>query len=357
MRILCLIESLGSGGAERQLTGLAVMLKQRGYQVEVCYYVKNDFYLPYLQDNKVENYCLSDALNPLKRFFRLQKHIKADKPDCIISFSAATSIISCLIKAMGGRFSLIVSERNTTQQLSFREKLRFFFYRSADYVVPNSHSQGDFIIKHFPHLSKKMNVITNFVDTDYFCMPISKKYNEDLTKIVCVGRLNPQKNVLLFIDAIAKLKEMKNNFVVDWYGYTNDDDYSRSCFAAIQEKELQDVFKIHPASNVIIEKYHEADVFCLPSLYEGYPNVLCEAMCCGLPVVCSRVCDNPIIVQEGENGFMFNPLDKDDIALTIRKMIDTPSIGKKHFSDNSRKRAVGLFSVELFIKKYISIIH
>lgn len=355
-RILCLIESIGSGGAERQLTGLAAMLKQRGYQVGVCYYVNNDFYLPFLKENNVDSCCLTEASNPRKRFFALQKYIKAFKPDTIISFSASTSMITCLIKAFGANFNLIVSERNTTQKLSFREKLRFFLYRWADYIVPNSHSQGDFIINHFPRLSKKLLVITNFVDTERFHPDDEGKINKDLIKIICVGRLTPQKNVLLFIEAIAQLKEKTNYFIVDWYGYRDDDSYSLSCFHAIEKYGLQNVFNIHPASDSIVKKYQSADIFCLPSLYEGYPNVLCEAMCCGLPVVCSRVCDNPQIVQEGENGYMFNPLDKENIVTTIQRMMETSTEEKMRFSVNSRNRAIELFSKDSFINKYISII-
>ncbi len=94
-RILCLIESLGSGGAERQLTGLAVMLKQRGYEVEVWYYIKQEFYLPFLKENGVCVRYLSDAAKSWKRFFVLRKHIKAFKPDTIISYSASPSMIAC----------------------------------------------------------------------------------------------------------------------------------------------------------------------------------------------------------------------------------------------------------------------
>ena len=167
-RVLCLIESIGSGGAERQLTGLAVMLKQHGYQIEVCYYVNRKFYLPYLQENEVESCYLAEAENSNKRLFALRKHIKAFKPDMIISYSTSPSIITCLLKLMGAKFNLIVSERNTTQQIGKMEKLRFFLYRWANHIVPNSQSQASFIDKQFPNLSGKVKVITNFVDTEKF---------------------------------------------------------------------------------------------------------------------------------------------------------------------------------------------
>ena len=71
MKIICLIESLGSGGAERQLSGLAVMLKQQGYEVEVGYYIKNEFYLSRLQDNGVASYYLPQAASAKKRFMEV----------------------------------------------------------------------------------------------------------------------------------------------------------------------------------------------------------------------------------------------------------------------------------------------
>ena len=123
-RILCFIENLGSGGAERQLTGLAVMLKQQGYEVEVCYYVKKEFYLPDLLDAGVNVKYLSDALSFNKRFSLIRRHIREYKPDTIISYTPSTSMMTCILKRFGGRFNLIVSERNTTQSLTTKEKFK-----------------------------------------------------------------------------------------------------------------------------------------------------------------------------------------------------------------------------------------
>ena len=181
-RILCLIESIGSGGAERQLTGLAVMLKQRGYEVEVCYYVEQEFYLPFLQGNGVRSCFLKEAVNAKKRFFAIRNHIRHFQPDTIISYSTSPSMITCLLKLLGAKYNLIVSERNTTQGLGKMVKLRFNLYRWANHIVPNSHSQAAFIEKNFPVLSRKVKVITNFVDTRKFS-PSQKTQSEyDETK-------------------------------------------------------------------------------------------------------------------------------------------------------------------------------
>lgn len=355
-RIICIVESIGSGGAERQLTGLAVMLKLRGYEVEVWYYVKNEFYLPYLQVNNVAGRYLPDANDPKKRFFALKRHIKAYHPDTVISYSASPSMITCLLKLMGAKFNLVVSERNTTQRIDKREKFKFFMYRWANHIVPNSQSQADFINNHFPNLSGKVKVITNFVDTEKFAPSVIALPEHEGTKMICVGRLMPQKNILTFIEAIKKVVGNGVKIRVDWFGQDFDNGYAEECRNKIKGNGLETAFYFHKPSQSIQEAYHQADVFCLPSLYEGFPNVLCEAMSCGLPVLCSRVCDNPNIAQEGENGFLFDPHNIDNMAETIIRYIKIDKNSKIKMGRKSREIGLSLFSSEVFVGKYMEII-
>ena len=355
-RILCFIENLGSGGAERQLTGLAAMLKKQGHDVVVGYYVKREFYLTYLEDNNVEACFFVDAANPRKRFFALRKHIREIKPDVIISYSTSPSMITCVLKLLGAKYRLIVSERNTTQKLTLGEKMRFLCYRWADVIVPNSQSQGNFIYRNFSNLSPKVKVITNFVDTDKFspATEVMDEHNE--TGMVCVGRLMPQKNLPRFIEAIGKVVSDGYKIHVDWYGQDLKDAYSEECRTTLRRHQLGGLFEFHEPSSSIQDEYRYADVFCLPSLYEGFPNVLCEAMSCGKPVLCSRVCDNSNIVKEGENGLLFDPLSVDDMAAVIEHYLNLPLEKKNEMGLKSRGIAEGLFSEESFIKKYISIL-
>ena len=143
---------------------------------------------------------------------------------------------------------------------------------------------------------------------------------------------------------------------VDWFGQDLKDEYSNECHKLIKDNNLEDIFVFHPASHSIEEEYRRADVFCLPSIYEGFPNVLCEAMSCGKPVLCSRVCDNPQIVSEGENGLMFNPFNINDIVDAISLYQSLPSEKRFMMGKLSREMALKKFSKEVFLKKYIDII-
>lgn len=355
-KILCLIATLGSAGAERQMSGLAVMLKKRGYQVEVWYYIRKEFYLPYLEENGVVCRYLAEAESARRRYFVMRKQIKKFSPDVIISFSESTNMISCTMRLLGTRLRLIVSERNTTQHIDQRENLKFFLYRWADVIVPNSQSQGAFIHNYFPHLDKKVKIITNFVNTEKF-VPFTETHKDtDVTRIICVGRLAHQKNVLNFIEAVAKVVRQNGDVRFDWFGHDFGDAYAKCCYEAIEKLGLNDYFEFHQATSDVISEYQKSDVFCLPSFYEGFPNVLCEAMSCGLPVLCSNVCDNPYIMKDGQNGFLFDPNNTEDMASKILSFCKLSTEERQNMGKKSLEIAKKKFSKELFIQRYIDII-
>jgi glycosyltransferase involved in cell wall biosynthesis len=66
----------------------------------------------------------------------------------------------------------------------------------------------------------------------------------------------------------------------------------------------------------------EHDALIHPSLFEGLPNVACEALACGRPVLISRVGDHPQIVKEGVTGFLFDPHDEEDIGAAIGRLLE-----------------------------------
>jgi glycosyltransferase involved in cell wall biosynthesis len=355
-KILCLIESIGSGGAERQLTGLASMLQNQDCQVLICYYIQQEFYLPFLRENGVESCFVSNGTDAKKRFFAIRSVIKIFNPDTVISYTTSPSMITCLLKLFGAKFNLIVSERNTTQKITIREKLKFFLYRWADYIVPNSYSQGSLIINNFPKLINKIHIITNFVDTDFFSPTDCVLSNHEETRIICVGRLMPQKNILRFVEALYKVLCDGYKVRVDWFGQDLGDSYSEMCHEIVRNYHLEEKFVFHSPSSSIQLEYRRADLFCLPSIYEGFPNVLCEAMSCGLPVLCSKVCDNPRIICEGENGFLFDPLNLGNIVMMVEAYLDLPYKKKIEMGVKSREIAMLKFSKVNFIRQYNNII-
>lgn len=352
-RILCLIDSLASGGAQRQMVGLASLLKSAGYPVKVVTYYDIPFYRPQLQEKGIEYEYMACGAHLLNRLHKIGKAIKQFRPDVMISYLDTPNILASLLHiANKNRWKLIVSERNTTQALSRREKIKFALFRFADIIVPNSFSQGDFIAKHYPQYVDKCHVITNFVDTEIFS-PVAKETDSDVLHIIGVGRILKQKNIPMLIEAIHIILEKGCNVRVDWYG-EKFDTYNE-CMQLIRQYSLEGVFEFHEPCNNIIEKYRESDLFVLPSIYEGFPNVLCEAMSCGLPVIATDVCDNGRIIKHEGNGYLVPSGDTRKLADRLLQFIELSPIQRRAMGNISRSTAVDLFSKESFVKKYIEL--
>lgn len=357
MKILCITANLGSGGAERQLCGLAIELKKKGYDVKVAYYINKTFYKPLLDEAGITSEYIPQLSGKFLRPVHLAKKIKKDKINCVISYLSSVNMAACLAKILHP-FKLIVSERNTHQKVSFHDKVLFNLYRVADYVVPNSYSEGDFISNNFPFLQNKTCTIINMIDTKKFIPANHELPKRDKLQIVTVGRYTPQKNCLWYLDAIKLCKERKLNVHFNWYGNKQyNEGYFNSILNKIQELDISDMITLHDYSSNVVEVYQNADVFCLPSLYEGCPNVICEAMSCGLPILCSSVCDNPRIVQSAINGYLFNPKDSHSFCNALQELLAISAEELNVMKKTNRTKISKELSAENFVNNYINLIN
>lgn len=354
MKILLFIDGLGSGGAERQLVGLAKILKDNKYQIRVVSYKKNaTFYVPFLEEHKII-FCTYNT-NKLLGWWVLLKEIYKFKPNLIISYLGQANLYACLIRLFNNT-PLIISDRNTNISISLKDKIRFKLYNVADAIVPNSYSQTEFLKLHCKKLINKLYTIINFTDTDYF-KPNNSRLEKNI-RIIVVARVVPQKNVLGFIDAIYTLvKDGFDNFNISWYGDKSDEKYVLKCENKIKDYKLDHYISLCGENKHILQTYQESYALCLPSFKEGTPNVICEAMSCGLPILCSAICDNPKYIQEGENGFLFNPNNSDCIANAIKQLLLTESNEIDKIRIKNREKAVKLFSKQKFGDNYIRIIN
>lgn len=355
MKIILFTDSIGAGGAQRQLIGLAQLLQENDYDVTVLTYHKDEFYLPHLQEHNIKYVLLKNAKQAIKRIIAVIKFIKQENPNTLIAYQETPSLIACLVKILSPKTKVIVSERNTTQILDLRTRLRFFLYRWTDQIVPNSYSQEKYIKHYNPKLGNKITTITNFVDLDKFS-PV-EKVRKEKPIIMVAASIWPSKNTLKFIDAIKIIKDKGYKFKVKWFGKSElNIGYFNEAKEKVKKMGLEDCVCLLEKSKNIKSKYDEAEFFCLPSFYEGTPNVICEAISCGLPVICSDVCDNSIYVHENENGFLFNPTSPQNMADKIIKALNLSKDNYIEYSRNSRSIAEDRLSAKVFIEKYIKTI-
>lgn len=355
MKVLCLIDSLGPGGAQRQLVGLADLLKRSGYDVLVVYYHDDHFFVPFLKNNEVTYHYVKGASHIGKKFIKVYKIIKDFAPNVVISYLSGANMLACLIRLVGLKFKLIVSERSLTQKVDLRTRLKFFLYRYSHYVVPNSYAERDFIAYHIPALRSKLVTITNFVDTERFLLRGDLLEENKPLRVLCVGSIRKVKNTLGVLLALKQVKDTGYDIRVDWIGNSLDDNYYQECLQTIENFNLQDFFQFHPSTPNIQYEYRKADLFCMPSLYEGFPNALCEAMTCGLPVIASRVSDNAYILGDDNNDYLFDPCSIEDMSACIIRFQKLPLEAKNLVGRKNRESALKKFSKESFVSRYIQL--
>lgn len=358
-KIVCIIESLGQGGAERQIAYLAALLKQAGEDVELWTYYDNDFNRHIIDEYAVPYRYVKEARNKYRRVFILKRLLSKHGADVVISYMDSCSMALCLTRLLGAKYRLVVSERTSTRVMNRHTRLKYMLYRMADCIVPNSYSEAEAIKRFAPGLFPKTRVIVNFTDTERFIPMAGKVSPSEGTPLhlLGVGRITGAKNLLNYVNAVKLLRDEGREVTVDWYGNVTDKVLEQDLSACIAADALEDVFVLHPADNGIEKIYPLYEAFCLPSIYEGFPNVICEAMSCGLPVICSNVCDNGYIVRDGQNGILFSPDSPRSIADGIARYMDSMRADRDIVGSRNRERVNVLCSKESFVKNYLELIN
>lgn len=359
MRVLLFIDNLGAGGAQRQFCGLASLLKQHGYTVKVITNYADSFYLPLLREGDIDYECLNK--NSYYCLPTLMKSLKGFKPNIAISFQTTPNFLACIACSFLC-IPLVVSERNTHINISIKDRVIVNFYRLADFVVPNSYSEKSYLVKHFSFLKNKIQTISNFVDLKKFAYH-NRTFRRANKVVLVVASVRASKNTKGFIEACRIAIEAGCTSQFIWYGvnptaseYSSDNMYTQECLDLIKSYKLSGQILLLDKRIDIENAYQDADIFCLPSFFEGTPNVICEAMASGLPVVCSSVCDNPIYVKNNDNGLLFNPHDVQNMAEVLLKISMMDNVTLSKWGAKSRQIVENRCNEQSFVEKYIDLI-
>lgn len=354
MRVVCLIASLRLGGAEKQMVGLAGTLSRNGHQVTVLTYRNGDFYSESLAGSGVERLSIKSKSNA-NIVSEIVEYIDRSGTEVLISFLKGANIKACLVGKHCSNLKVIVSERITNLHFTPIELFHFALYKKrACRVVCNNFAQEDFIRNHYPSLSGKVLTIPNFTDLQKFTPTASKAETIEVRRIVVTARLCARKNAEGIIRAAYELSKTRKDFRIDWYGRAGEDAYFRKCRRLIRHLGLDAIFALHDVVSDVDRVYRDSDIFCLPSFFEGTSNSLAEALACGLPVICSRVGDNILYVNEGKNGFLFDPRKPRSIAAALNSVLDADLVA---LGTTSRLIAMKSFCIDSFEQSYSALFH
>lgn len=193
-----------------------------------------------------------------------------------------------------------------------------------------------------------VDVSPNGVDADYFAPPAERndaKRRLSLPPvrlvILCVGNIKPIKGHDTLIRAFTARPELSKQCTLVLAGRDDRDGRARSLAAQLG---LTDAIRFAGPVDDPRDWYHAADLFVLPSRFEGMSNALLEAMACGLPVVATAVGGNRDVVIHDENGVLVKPDDPTELADALARLCAN-EVKRRRLGDAARRHVLGHFSL------------
>jgi len=242
------------------------------------------------------------------------------------------------------RCGYIFSEHYTKEHENNKIRRLFFLLlerwvaKSADEIIVTYTGAKDFFVKEHNIPENKIHVLGNPVDTNLFKPILIEKDRRD---IISVGRFTEQKNFYSLITACAiakvNLTLLGSGILKESLKTFADENNVDVCFhRRIQNEEIPELFAKHR-------------MFVLPSLYEGNPKALIEAMSCGLPCIASKIPEHLGLINDGKEGLLCGH-SAEEIAVSIQKIRSIPDFAAK-IGIKARERIVSEYSCDVIAKR------
>jgi glycosyltransferase involved in cell wall biosynthesis len=357
VKIIYLITGLGVGGAERALVELATHLPKDRYEVVVaCLQPPGPFSddlmtsgIPVIDLGGMQGL---DYVRSACRLFRLLR-----KEQAIILHSQLFR--ADVLAAVVGRFARVPIMVATRQNVNIggmkKERVNRLIRHAFDRTIAVSDKVRTVEVQLSHTDPNKVVVIPNCVQVDSFTNINEKKVkalrtelglDSDTPLIGIVARFHKQKGHIYLLEAMTQVLKEVPTFKALLVG----DGELRS---AIEEKarmlNLSNDVIFTGIRHDISEILALIDLFVLPSLWEGLPLSLLEAMAAGKPVIATPVGGVPEIIEDGINGLLVSPRSPNDLAEAIITLLQNPKKAKS-MGDAGRKK-VDEYSVEAMVQK------
>jgi L-malate glycosyltransferase len=218
-------------------------------------------------------------------------------------------------------------------------------WKGARRVIAVSEHTCQLARKHYPI---PIQVIPNGVDLSD--LDPGKIHPGEPPQIIFAGRFVPQKNPLQIVRTLSQLRQLPWHCVM-----AGDGPLRPELKAEIENQDLGERITLTGwiTPEQVIARYRESDVLFMPSLSEGFPVAGVQGLAMGLAVVASRIGGWMDLVNQGENGFLLDPVDEQGYIQAMESLLSDPQ-RLLHFRQASREKA-GEFDLAAIVDRYASI--
>lgn len=332
MKIALLIYSLSTGGAERNAVQMAGYWLAQGHDVSIitlagedtptAYDIPRGVKLIRLGVTGISSSTGGAIMDNVRRIRSIRRAMKKLRPDTLVSFMEPTNVLS-IFAAVGGRARVIIADRNDPVREYYGRSWRIL--RNATYPLAHKFVvQTGAVLKRYPrYLAAKASVIPNplILKTSHFPATAGQAQKH----VICaMGRLVRQKGFDILIEAFAPLAAQFPEWSVAIWGEGPER-------AALEDQYrclgLSGRVSLMGQTSAPEQAFAQADIFALPSRWEGFPNVLLEAMAAGLPVVAADCPMGPgEIIRNGTDGLTVTPDNPEALRNALMKLMNDPAL-------------------------------
>lgn len=300
------------GGMERQLLGIASGFCDRGYEVFIIS-LDAQSAIPFFDSNSRITFVglnVGEAAQRatfserIRRQLHVYKFLGSEKIDVSIAFMTGAFWYSAFPSLLRGK-PIVLAERNGPSiytRTKVRKIRRVIF---ASMVMASAITvQFESYVQNYPvYLRRKITVIPNQIPAFKNLQKVSRKE----FRFIFAGRLSNQKQINELIQAFIQFHRRNPDTKLDVYG---EGEQRHSVLDLIKFGEAEKYIFLHPPTKAIENALAQADVLVAPSLWEGFPNSVAEALAYGVPVGgfddCEGVRD---LIESGKNGWLMQRKD------------------------------------------------
>lgn len=316
MKILFFVGSMNAGGAERVAAALSNAWVQEGHEVCLVPTFLGTTESFYELDQRVQFRPLKHEMGwfppflaPVRKWRALRQVYKNTQPDVIVSFLTNVNV-NVLIALKGVQTPIIVCERThpvVSQSADARlKKLRSKLYPRATRVVVQTEDAAEAFAKTEPLLGD-IAVIANPIAPTLMEHPLASQVEKSgPCQLVAMGRLVPAKQFDQLVQAFAMVAESFPDWTLHIYGEGPE---RAKLEQRIEVAGLKDRVFLPGKTSAPWQVLSEAQLFVLTSAYEGFPNVLLEAMTLGLPCITVNCPSGPAELSNQGHDAVLIPLD------------------------------------------------
>ena len=367
MRVLFLTNNLkGLDGRSKVSLDYALELQNLGYDV-FCLTRETS------NQEKIEECPLLGAplkylANPLTSFLtalKIKRKIREFSPDIIHFMVEPYTTLLPFLKiekaktflTVHGTYSVIPALFNKGVKKIISNYLSKKYYKKIDRIVAVSFFTKNHLLKYYPWLKQKIEVITNGINLEKNkIIDLSKKPKNKIKKILFVGIIKKRKGILEAIEACRYYRDnFSANFIYEIVGsYNKNDGYYKILCKKIKEYNLEDkiVFRGRVTDEELEKLYFDADLFMMLSLnlnnnFEGFGLVFLEANAKGVPCIGPKNSGSEEAIIDGKTGYIVDPSNFKEIAQKIDLVLNKDRISPQECIEWAKKNNIRLKTREL----------